>query len=153
MCKSWLPDSPSVPARTFARTSLILARSVDWLPQPVKIARRHAFRYVRIEVVAVSMHYGVRWVSRPSSTPMLSYQLWGDCVAAAARANLYVGLRTPSPTLSPRAPPLSFASAGSEISDEDKTVLRRIDEVALRTLRNCMQTVYEDGPRRDMRLW
>lgn len=54
--------SPSVPARTSARILLILARSVDWLPQPVKIARRHAFRYVRIEVVAVSMHYGVRWV-------------------------------------------------------------------------------------------
>lgn len=31
--------------------------------------------------------------------------------------------------------------------------LAAIDQVALRTLRNCMQTVFEDGPKRDRRLW
>lgn len=31
--------------------------------------------------------------------------------------------------------------------------LRAIDSVALRTLANCMQTVFEDGPKRDRRLW
>jgi len=31
--------------------------------------------------------------------------------------------------------------------------LRKIDEVGLRTLRNCMQGVFEDGPKRDRRLW
>jgi len=31
--------------------------------------------------------------------------------------------------------------------------LRKIDEVAVRTLRNCMQEVFEDGPKRDRRLW
>ncbi len=31
--------------------------------------------------------------------------------------------------------------------------LSLIDEVSLRTLRDCMQTVYEDGPKRDRRLW
>ena len=31
--------------------------------------------------------------------------------------------------------------------------LRKLDEVGLRTLRNCMQTVLEDGPKRDRRLW
>ncbi len=30
---------------------------------------------------------------------------------------------------------------------------KRIDKVALRTLRNCMQDVFEDGPKRDRRLW
>lgn len=30
---------------------------------------------------------------------------------------------------------------------------RRIDAVALATLRDCMQTTFEDGPRRDQRLW
>lgn len=29
----------------------------------------------------------------------------------------------------------------------------KIDEVSQRTLRDCMQTVYEDGPKRDRRLW
>ena len=31
--------------------------------------------------------------------------------------------------------------------------LLRLDEVSLATLRDCMQTVFEDGPRRDRRLW
>lgn len=32
-------------------------------------------------------------------------------------------------------------------------LIRKIDAVALHTLRECMQTVYEDGPKRDRRLW
>ncbi len=32
-------------------------------------------------------------------------------------------------------------------------LLRRIDEVSIHTLRECMQTVFEDGPKRDRRLW
>ncbi len=31
--------------------------------------------------------------------------------------------------------------------------LRRLDAIGCRTLRNCMQTVFEDGPKRDRRLW
>ena len=31
--------------------------------------------------------------------------------------------------------------------------LKRLDQVACRTLHNCMQTVFEDGPKRDRRLW
>ncbi|MBQ1810936.1 MAG: hypothetical protein II016_07425 [Erysipelotrichaceae bacterium] len=30
---------------------------------------------------------------------------------------------------------------------------RRLDEVSLRTLHSCMQEVFEDGPKRDRRLW
>lgn len=32
-------------------------------------------------------------------------------------------------------------------------VIRHIDRVGLATLKECMQTVYEDGPKRDQRLW
>ncbi len=32
-------------------------------------------------------------------------------------------------------------------------LLVHIDTIALRTLRNCMQSVFEDGPKRDRRLW
>lgn len=32
-------------------------------------------------------------------------------------------------------------------------MIRRINDVSLETLRECMQTVYEDGPKRDHRLW
>lgn len=35
-------------------------------------------------------------------------------------------------------------------SDEE---LGKIDKIACRTLHNCMQTVFEDGPKRDRRLW
>lgn len=32
-------------------------------------------------------------------------------------------------------------------------LIREIDRIGLATLRECMQTVYEDGPKRDRRLW
>ncbi len=32
-------------------------------------------------------------------------------------------------------------------------LIKDIDKVALNTLKECMQTVYEDGPKRDRRLW
>ncbi len=32
-------------------------------------------------------------------------------------------------------------------------VIRKIEQVSLNTLKECMQTVYEDGPKRDQRLW
>ncbi|GAA6032191.1 hypothetical protein JCM8097_007117 [Rhodosporidiobolus ruineniae] len=53
-------------------------------------------------------------------------------------------------------PELTFSSpaiAALGLSSEDKSLLRKIDSVAHTTLRDCMQTVYEDGPRRDQRLW
>lgn len=38
------------------------------------------------------------------------------------------------------------------VESEDE-VIRRLDRVGLRTLHNCMQDVFEDGPKRDRRLW
>lgn len=35
----------------------------------------------------------------------------------------------------------------------DDEMIRQLDRVSLRTLQNCMQTVFEDGPKRDRRLW
>lgn len=32
-------------------------------------------------------------------------------------------------------------------------LLKKIDEVSIRTLHNCMHTVFEDGPKRDKRMW
>ena len=31
--------------------------------------------------------------------------------------------------------------------------LKRIDAIALKTMEDCMQSVFEDGPKRDRRLW
>ena len=44
------------------------------------------------------------------------------------------------------------ASADPEVSGENE-MARMIDTVALRTLKNCMQYEFEDGPKRDRRLW
>jgi hypothetical protein len=100
---------------------------VDFLPDHVYMPRRHAFRYVKVEVISTSMRFGVR-IKNPLAHAVTS-----------------------APKDDP--PALSFSSAGQDLSDDDKKLLRRIDTVSLLTLRNCMQTVYEDGPRRDMRLW
>jgi len=35
----------------------------------------------------------------------------------------------------------------------DDPMLKKIDEVSIKTLHDCMQTVFEDGPKRDHRLW
>lgn len=39
------------------------------------------------------------------------------------------------------------------LSTDKPAMLRRIDEVSVATLRDCLQTTFEDGPRRDRRLW
>lgn len=89
---------------------------VDVLPAVLSLPRRYAFRYVRIDVLALSSKYRL---------------VIGD------------------------------ASAETVTSADDESVLplkgdapdEVIDRVALRTLRSCMQEVFEDGPKRDRRLW
>jgi alpha-L-rhamnosidase len=100
--------------------------SIDYLPSHIKLPRRHAFRYVLIEVISTSRNFGVRF-SNPLAHAVTSASV-GD------------------------PPELSFGQKG-DITEADKVLLRKIDKAALLTLKNCMQTVYEDGPRRDMRLW
>ena len=88
---------------------------VDVLPCTITLPRRYAFRYVQIEVLAVS-----------------SYSLAVESI-----------------------------SCDSVTSADDKALLpfsadaplERIDAIACRTLRSCMQSVFEDGPKRDRRLW
>ena len=47
-------------------------------------------------------------------------------------------------------------SAGSSVKalpEGTSEIVRKIDSIGLNTLSECMQTVYEDGPKRDRRLW
>lgn len=39
------------------------------------------------------------------------------------------------------------------LPDHVSPELRKLDQVGIRTLADCMQTVFEDGPKRDRRLW
>lgn len=47
----------------------------------------------------------------------------------------------------------SDCSSIEKLNDDMDTMLAKIDEVSIRTLKNCSQEVYEDGPKRDRRLW
>ncbi|KAG2173124.1 hypothetical protein INT43_004497 [Umbelopsis isabellina] len=88
--------------------------NIDDLPCPVSIKRRHAFRYVRIQVLEVSNKFEI---------------CFRDIKAIAV------------------------TSANQPVPSIESPDFHTIDEVGLRTLRDCMQTVFEDGPRRDRRLW
>ena len=48
---------------------------------------------------------------------------------------------------------LSSAGADPPPLAKGPELMRRIDAVSIATLRDCMQTVLEDGPKRDRRLW
>lgn len=41
----------------------------------------------------------------------------------------------------------------AQLEKETNPIISKIDKVGLATLKECMQTVYEDGPKRDRRLW
>ncbi len=91
--------------------------NVDVLPATIRLPRRYAFRYLKLEVIDTSPNYKLRF----------------DDVRAAA-----------------------VSSAGEDpepLAASVPEILRRIDAASIRTLRDCMQTVFEDGPKRDRRLW
>ncbi len=90
---------------------------VDVLPTVVELPRRYAFRYVKVEVLAVSSKYS-----------LVIDRVEANTITSADENHL-------------------VSCAG--LTDAEK----RIDELAIRTLRNCMQDVFEDGPKRDRRLW
>ena len=49
----------------------------------------------------------------------------------------------------------SVSAADKEIQpvSAEEPIFREIDKVSISTLRNCMQLVFEDGPKRDRRMW
>ena len=101
LSEAWLPDETI---------------NVDYLPQSVRMPRRYAFRYVKIEVLDTSPEFRIR-----------IEKLRAHAVTSASS--------TPAPLA------------------RETALARRIDAVAIATLRDCMQTTFEDGPRRDQRLW
>lgn len=47
----------------------------------------------------------------------------------------------------------SAAGIPDRLPSAYSTLLHELDRVSLQTLKNCMHTVFEDGPKRDRRLW
>jgi alpha-L-rhamnosidase len=87
------------------------------VPATITIARRLAFRYVKIELVGSSQYFDFKMSN-----------LWCKSVTSAS-------------------------SVPAELSANTPQLFKDIDNVGLKTLKECMQTVYEDGPKRDRRLW
>ena len=90
---------------------------VDVIPGMVHLPRRYAFRYVRIEVLAISS----------------KFQLTVDEAYATALT--------------------SADETALSLYESQDYMLEKMDRVACHTLRDCMQQVFEDGPKRDRRLW
>jgi hypothetical protein len=91
--------------------------TIDYLPQDVRLPRRYAFRYVKVEIIGTSPSYTAQ----------------------------FRNIRVHAVTSAVQTPPPIPASLSES--------LHTIDAVSLATLRDCMQTTFEDGPRRDQRLW
>ncbi len=96
---------------------------VDRIPGTFRLGRRYAFRYVRIEVLSLSTRFTLK----------------------------IRGLTAVSETSADEA---KLPSLSAELLPRgEEELLSGIDSVACRTLRECMQEVFEDGPKRDRRLW
>ncbi len=102
LSESWLPEE---------------IVTIDYLPQSVRLPRRYAFRFVKVEIIDTSSSFGVTFKN--------------------VRAHALTSAKGTPPPLPAHMP-------------DD---LKQMDIVAAATLRDCMQTVFEDGPRRDQRLW
>jgi len=96
--------------------TITLTRLDEW----VKIPRRIAFRYVKIEMMG--------W-------PGGGYDFAIDNIKFEAQTTA------------------GDISEDLALRDSCPEIFQKINNVGLNTLRNCMQTVYEDGPKRDQRLW
>ena len=89
---------------------------VDVLPHTLRLPRRYAFRYLKLEVMGMSRRFRLK-IRKVSCT--------AQTAADDRRLKPYRG-------------PEEYA---------------HLDRIACRTLRECMQEVFEDGPKRDRRLW
>lgn len=86
------------------------------MPYEVKVERRLACRYVKIELLAQSYY---------------------DFVFEDINFQALTSATGATPALAEGTDPM----------------IKKINEIGLKTLAECMQTVYEDGPKRDQRLW
>ena len=94
--------------------TITLTRLDEW----VRIPRRIAFRYVKIEMMG--------WPGAGYDFAVDDFTFTAQSTAGEVQTSLEPGC---------------------------PERIRKIHDVGVETLRECMQTVYEDGPKRDQRLW
>ena len=89
---------------------------VDCLPATISLPRRYAFRYMQVQILALS----------------------GNCALHVAETACDAVTSADEDALEPW---------------HDTKIAEKLDKVSCLTLRDCMQEVFEDGPKRDRRLW
>ena len=101
--------------------------SESWLPEEV----------VTIDIVPSSIRLPRRYAFRFVKIELLGLPIGRKIALRNVRAHALTSATGEVPALPKRLP----------------ADLHEMDRVAAATLRDCMQTVFEDGPRRDQRLW
>lgn len=115
---------------------------IDILPATVELPRRYAFRYMELEVIDTSRKWEL--VLEDAECRAVS------AVKEQEEACAYAELRPLAGELVGKA---VHETAGESDAENVRREMERICKVGLRTLKNCMQDVFEDGPKRDRRLW
>lgn len=129
------PDAPLRLKFTFGETLAEVTRPID--PYTGTLSRA----WFQDETVTVSVISETTRIPRRVSFRYAKIEVVGAPNYKFAFDKLYCEATTSAAT---HVPPLA---------DSSSDIIRRIDSVGLRTLSECMQTVYEDGPKRDRRLW
>lgn len=115
---------------------------IDYLPAEVKLPRRYAFRYMELEVIDTSGRWDL--ILEDAKCRAVSAVREEEAASALARLKKH-GTKLFLKDVQER-------EAGQNPLEIQKE-MEQICKVSLRTLKNCMQDVFEDGPKRDRRLW
>lgn len=102
---------------------------IDVLPAQIQLPRRYAFRYMELLVIDTSP----KW-------KLVVEHVECRTVSAVSQEEWETHLENPS-----------SEKSSTDIELQEK--LEDLRKIGLRTLKNCMQDVFEDGPKRDRRLW
>lgn len=130
------PDAPVRVKLTFGEVPAELATPFD--PYPGELSRA----WLQDEILTLPELPATVTVPRRLSFRYAKIELLG----ASRYFDLHLTDLTCRATTSVRSAPAPLAPGTDPL-------LARIDAVGLATLKECMQTVYEDGPKRDRRLW
>lgn len=130
------PDAPLRFRFTFGEVPAELATPFD--PYPGSLSRA----WLQDEVVTVTELPAKITIPRRLSFRYVKIDLLGSSPYFDFG---FTGMETKATTAATTIP--AALSAGTD------PTIREIDRVGLATLKECMQTVFEDGPKRDRRLW
>ncbi len=129
-------DAPLRIKFTFGEVPSEIATPFD--PYPGQLSRA----WLQDEIITVTQVPATITIPRRVAFRYLKIELLGSSVYSDFCIR---DLSFTATTSAGTRPPALAATAGP--------LIKQIDSIGLNTLKECMQTVYEDGPKRDRRLW